>query len=60
MKALWCGALLGLLLVLSQAPLPLTAVATVLSIAGHPTVLAFAVGVLTRPWLARRMRGWTA
>lgn len=58
MKALWCGALLGLLLVLSQAPLPLTAAATALSIVGHPTVLAFAVGVLARPRLARRIRGW--
>jgi len=50
-KWLILGALLGLLLALAPA-----AVATV---ALHPLTLAFTAGLLARPHLARRMRGWT-
>lgn len=56
MKAILFGALLALLLVLWPAALPLTA-ASLSSLTGQPTVLAFVLGVLARPALARR---WSA
>jgi hypothetical protein len=50
MKAIILGALLGLFL-LWQPALSLTAVA-------QPAVLAFVLGVLARPVIARRARRW--
>ncbi|MDX3207784.1 hypothetical protein ACH3XX_42350 [Streptomyces scabiei] len=50
MKAILFGALLALLVVLCPAALPVTAAA----VAGQPIVLAFVLGVLTRPALGRR------
>ncbi|MGW1799164.1 hypothetical protein ACWCQN_25140 [Streptomyces sp. NPDC001984] len=52
MKWILLGALLGLLTVLCPA--------VVLATATHPLVVAFAAGIAARPYLARRMRGWTA
>jgi hypothetical protein len=57
MKAIVLGALLGLFL-LWQPALSLTA-ATASAVA-QPAVLAFVLGVLTRPAIARRARRWLA
>jgi hypothetical protein len=57
MKAILFGALLGVLL-LWPAALSLT---TALAVAAaKPAVLAFVLGVLARPAIARRMRRWTS
>lgn len=58
MKAILFGAVLGVLL-LWPAALSLTA-ATAAYLAGQPTVLVFALGVLARPAIVRRVRRWTA
>ncbi|MFJ3826216.1 hypothetical protein [Streptomyces nodosus] len=55
MKAILLGTLLGLLLVLWPASLPLAA-ATLAHLAAQSTVLAFVLGVLARPAITRR---WT-
>ncbi|MFF7290720.1 hypothetical protein [Streptomyces griseorubiginosus] len=55
MKAILFGALLGVLLLW---PAALNATATALTACAQPAVLAFVLGVLTRPALARRMRRW--
>ncbi|WP_153289358.1 hypothetical protein [Streptomyces fagopyri] len=55
MKALLFGALLGALL-LWPAALSLTA--TTLATAAQPAVLAFTIGVLARPALARQIQRW--
>lgn len=55
MKAVLFGALLGVLL-LWPAALSLT-VDTVTALA-QPPVLAFTLGVLTRPVIVRRVRRW--
>lgn len=53
MRWLILGALLGLLLILWPAALPLAA--TVLAhLAAQPAVLAFVLGVLARPVITRR------
>lgn len=56
MKAILFGALLGVLLVLWPAAVPLAA-AAVASLAAQPTVLAFVLGVLARPALPGRWPG---
>ncbi|MFD3498801.1 hypothetical protein [Streptomyces sp. NPDC058678] len=56
MKAIIFGALLGVLL-LWPAALDVTAQAV--TVCAQPAVLAFVLGVLTRPALARRVRRWT-
>ncbi|NUP16609.1 MAG: hypothetical protein HOZ81_10970 [Streptomyces sp.] len=56
MKAILFGAVLGILL-LWPAALSLTA-GTLAYLAGQPVVLAFILGVLARPALARRTRRW--
>jgi len=53
MKALLFGVLLALLLALWPAALPIAA-ASLAVLAGQPAVLAFVLGVLARPALARR------
>jgi hypothetical protein len=55
MKAILFGALVGALLLL--APVSLTA--QTLSAIAQPAVLTFVLGVLARPAIARRLRGWT-
>jgi hypothetical protein len=55
MKAILLGALLGILL-LWPAALSLTA--ETLSAVAQPAVLAFVLGVLARPAIARRIRRW--
>ncbi|MER6435446.1 hypothetical protein ABT275_03655 [Streptomyces sp. NPDC001185] len=55
MKALLFGALLGALL-LWPAALSLTA--TALAATAQPAVLAFTIGVLARPALARQIQRW--
>jgi hypothetical protein len=55
MKAILFGAILGVLL-LWPAALSLTA--ENVSAAAQPAVLAFVLGVLARPALARRVRRW--
>jgi hypothetical protein len=57
MKAILFGAALGVLL-LWPAALSLTAETA--SAAAQPTVLAFTLGVLARPAVARRARRWTS
>ncbi|TQL21951.1 hypothetical protein [Streptomyces sp. SLBN-134] len=52
MKAILLGVVLGVLL-LWPATLPITA-ASLAVLAGQPAVLAFGLGVLARPALARR------
>jgi hypothetical protein len=58
MKALLFGSLLGLAVLLWPATLPLAAVTlpaeTLAALAGQPAVLAFVLGILARPTLARR------
>lgn len=54
MKAILSGAVLGVLLLWPPA-LSLTA-----DLAGQPTVITFTLGVLARPVITRRVRGWTA
>lgn len=56
MKAILFGALLGLLLLW---PAALDTAAATVSACAQPAVLAFVLGVLARPALARRMRRWT-
>lgn len=53
MKAILFGVLLGVLLLW---PAALDATATALAACAQPAVLAFVLGVLARPALARRMR----
>ena len=55
MKAILLGALLGVLLLW---PAALTVLATAVGACAQPAVLAFVLGVLARPALARRMRRW--
>ena len=55
MKALLLGALLGVLLLWPPA-LPLAA--ALVAIAAKPAALAFGLGVLARPSLARSVRRW--
>lgn len=55
MKALVVGAFLGVLWLLLGWPLAVPTV--VVSTVAQPTVMAFAAGLLARPYLARR---WTA
>ncbi|MEV6546411.1 hypothetical protein [Streptomyces sp. NPDC051665] len=50
MRWILIGALLGLLLVLCPA--------LVLGLATNPLVIAFAAGVVLRPAMARKVRGW--
>jgi hypothetical protein len=57
MKAILCGAVLGVLL-LWPAALSLTA--ETVSAAAQPAVLAFVLGVLARPAVARTARRWTS
>ncbi|MER5209414.1 hypothetical protein ABT063_02140 [Streptomyces sp. NPDC002838] len=57
MKAIIFGAVIGILL-LCPAALSLTA-DTAAALAGQPAVLAFTIGVLARPAIARRVRRWT-
>ncbi|MEV8043546.1 hypothetical protein AB0P02_06795 [Streptomyces griseoluteus] len=57
MRAILFGALLGLLL-LTVSPAALGAAA--LALATQPVAIAFGAGLVVRPALARRMRGWTA
>ncbi|MGW0169539.1 hypothetical protein ACWDWT_30840 [Streptomyces sp. NPDC003343] len=52
MRALILGALIGLLLALCPALL--------VALATNPVVVAFAAGIALHPYLARRMRRWTA
>ncbi|MGW1796929.1 hypothetical protein ACWCQN_13180 [Streptomyces sp. NPDC001984] len=52
MRYLMLGALLGLLTVLCPA--------LVVAAATNPITVAFVAGIAARPYLARRMRGWTA
>lgn len=52
MKSVLLGAVLGLLLIVCPA--------VMFAVVTKPFVLAFAVGVVVRPALARRMRWWTA
>ena len=55
MKALLSGAVLGaLVLVLGPAAVPLAA-ESLAPVAAQPVVLAFALGALARPVLARRL-----
>ncbi|MGC9538524.1 hypothetical protein [Streptomyces sp. UG1] len=54
MKALLFGAVLGILLLWPTA-LSLTA-----DLARQPTVITFALGVLARPAITRRIGRWTA
>jgi hypothetical protein len=50
MKWILTGALLGLLLVLCPA--------LVLGLAANPIFIAFTAGVVLRPAMARKVRGW--
>ena len=52
MKPIIYGALLGLLWLTTD--LPLTAPAAVLATAVQPVTLAFAAGILARPYLTRK------
>lgn len=54
MKPLLFGAVLALLWLLLG--LPLTAPSTVLAPFLQPVIVAFAAGILARPYLARRIR----
>ncbi|MFB7739589.1 hypothetical protein ACFC08_35620 [Streptomyces sp. NPDC056112] len=56
MRWIILGALLGLLLVLWPASLPLAAT-TLAHLVAQPAVLAFVLGALARPAITRR---WTA
>lgn len=55
MKAILFGAVLGVLLLW---PAALNATAATLAACAQPAVLAFVLGVLARPALARRVRRW--
>lgn len=55
MKAILFGALLGVLLLW---PAALDATAATIAACAQPAVLAFVLGVLARPALARRIRRW--
>lgn len=55
MKAILFGALLGVLLLW---PAALSLAASLAADAVRPAVLAFVLGVLARPALTRRVRGW--
>ncbi|MFK4100792.1 hypothetical protein ACI2L1_12095 [Streptomyces sp. NPDC019531] len=55
MKAILFGALLGVLLLW---PAALDATAATISACAQPAVVAFVLGVLTRPALTGRMRRW--
>lgn len=55
MKAILFGVVLGILLLW---PAALNATAAALAACAQPAVLAFVLGVLARPALARRMRRW--
>lgn len=56
MKWLTLGAILGLLLILC----PAFVVALVVGLASQPVVIAFALGLICRKPLGRRLRGWAA
>lgn len=56
MKAILFGALLGVLLLWTPA---LSLTAETISAVAQPAVLAFILGVLARPAIARRIRRWT-
>ncbi|WP_330265308.1 hypothetical protein [Streptomyces griseorubiginosus] len=55
MKAILFGVVLGVLLLW---PAALNATAATIGACAQPAVLAFVLGVLARPALARRMRRW--
>ncbi|MFE5079945.1 hypothetical protein [Streptomyces mirabilis] len=55
MKAILFGAVLGVLLLW---PTALSLTAETVSVLAQPAVLAFVLGVLARPTLARRVRRW--
>lgn len=56
MKWLLVGSVLGLLLILC----PMFVVALVVGLASQPVVIAFALGLVCRKPLARRMWRWAA
>ena len=56
MKAILFGALLCVLLLW---PAALDTIAQALAVCAQPAILAFVLGVLARPALARRVRRWT-
>lgn len=56
MRWLLLGALLGLLIAFPACLAAVLGIASWLAV--QPVVLAFVLGVLARPALARRMRGW--
>ena len=55
MRAILFGALLGVLLLW---PAALNATAATISTCAQPAVVAFVLGVLARPALARQVRRW--
>lgn len=56
MKAIVFGIILGVLLLW---PAALDATAQAVTACAQPAVLAFVLGVLARPGIARRVRRWT-